>query len=349
VQSGGGAVAGSYTASGTTTTWVPLLDQDGSTLGLVNAAQVDSPPATTYTYDPSGNPTASGTPNDWPFQYQGMEKEFTDPAPYYYSGGGQFYSPQLVRSLSETGQTSSSGPGGGPSGSAIAGPSGGGGGGFSITGQLQNGGESIGVGLGAQVAESIGEDVASYLGAELIGSYAGPVGIAAATIYDLVSLFEDLFGGGGSSPETPRQLLHGRHPLYPVMLGVSDGLIPDEAPAPVLAKCDLVQPPSSSTLALGTALEAAGAADALGGGPEDPAADLIAASIVVYAGATACYEAYQSYAKGGKQNLRDTGLAGLSDDEISRLARDPSLPPQERRRYQREEKVRKMRNKRKRQ
>jgi hypothetical protein len=29
-----------------------------------------------------------------------MEKEFTDPAPYYYSGSGQFYSPQLVRSLS---------------------------------------------------------------------------------------------------------------------------------------------------------------------------------------------------------------------------------------------------------
>ena len=42
----------------------------------------------------------SGTPNDWPFQYQGMEKDFTDPTPYYYSGGGQFYSPRLVRSLS---------------------------------------------------------------------------------------------------------------------------------------------------------------------------------------------------------------------------------------------------------
>jgi len=81
----GGALAGSYTANGTTTTWVPLLDQDGSTIGLVNGAQVDSGPVTTYTYDPSGNPTVSGTPNDWPFQYKGMEKEFTDPAPYYYS------------------------------------------------------------------------------------------------------------------------------------------------------------------------------------------------------------------------------------------------------------------------
>jgi hypothetical protein len=28
-----------------------------------------------------------------------------DPAPLYYSGGGQFYSPQLVRSVAETSQT----------------------------------------------------------------------------------------------------------------------------------------------------------------------------------------------------------------------------------------------------
>jgi hypothetical protein len=54
----------------------------------------------------------SGAANSWPFQYRGLEKEFNDPAPYYYTGTGQFYSPQLVRSLSEVGQTSSSGPGG---------------------------------------------------------------------------------------------------------------------------------------------------------------------------------------------------------------------------------------------
>ena len=75
---------------GNQTTWVPLIDASGSTIALVNAASTGSPPATTYTYDPSGNPTVSGTANDWPFQYQGMEKEFTDPGPYYYTGGGQF-------------------------------------------------------------------------------------------------------------------------------------------------------------------------------------------------------------------------------------------------------------------
>jgi hypothetical protein len=100
---------------------VPLIDASGSTIALVNAASTGSPPATTYTYDPSGNPTVSGTANDWPFQYQGMEKEFTDPGPYYYTGGGQFYSAQLVRSPSETGQTSSQGTGG-PPGNGIAAP-----------------------------------------------------------------------------------------------------------------------------------------------------------------------------------------------------------------------------------
>jgi RHS repeat-associated protein len=52
--------------------------------------------------------------------------------------------------------------------------------------------------------------------------------------------------------------------------------------------------------------------------------------------------------KGGKQNVRDTGLAGIPDAEISRRARDRSLPPEERRRYQKEEKARKQRNKNKR-
>jgi hypothetical protein len=111
---GGGALARTFTSGGTTTTWVPLVDASGSTLGLVNAASPQSGMATTYTYDPSGTPSASGTANEWPFQYKGMEKEFTDPGPYYYSGSGQFYSPQFVRSLSEAGQTGTRGAGGPP-------------------------------------------------------------------------------------------------------------------------------------------------------------------------------------------------------------------------------------------
>lgn len=52
--------------------------------------------------------------------------------------------------------------------------------------------------------------------------------------------------------------------------------------------------------------------------------------------------------KGGKQNIRDSGLAGLSGEEISRRANDKSLPKKERERYKKEEKARGLRNKQKR-
>lgn len=44
----------------------------------------------------------------------------------------------------------------------------------------------------------------------------------------------------------------------------------------------------------------------------------------------------------------DTGLADLTDSEISKRARDKSLSGQERKRYQKEEKIRGERNKQKR-
>jgi hypothetical protein len=102
-----------------------------------------------------------------------MEEEFNDPAPYYYSGSGQFYSPQLVRSLSETGQTSSSGTGGG----------------------------------GGNSDASTNVPVLPIIG-----------------IAEFWASFFDWLFGGSSAPPTPRQLRHGRHPLYPDILGVSDGL-----------------------------------------------------------------------------------------------------------------------------
>lgn len=54
------------------------------------------------------------------------------------------------------------------------------------------------------------------------------------------------------------------------------------------------------------------------------------------------------YAKGGKQNISDSGLAGYSDEEISAGARDRSKSGEERRRFQKEEKSRKDRNRKKR-
>jgi hypothetical protein len=219
-----------------------------------------------YTYDPSGSRTVSGTANDQPVQYQGMEKEFTDPAPYYYSGSGQFYRPQLVRSLSETGQTSSSGPGGGPSGNAIGAPSGSSGFGFNFPSSIgaepenssegQTGRTTITVTGAAAAGATIGAIVGAAVGNPLAGSVIGAA--VGAIVGGIASVF-DLFGGGGSPP-TPRQLLHGRHPLYPVMLGVPDGLIPDET-------CEALPPETSSSPLNPPPLQAI--VDNTAGGPGD--------------------------------------------------------------------------------
>ena len=212
---GGGALAGLYTASGTTTTWVPLLDQDGSTLGLVNAANPDSGPVTNYAYDPSGNPTWSGAANDWPFQYQGMEKEYTDPGTYYYSGGGQFYSPQLVRSLSETSATSTQGSGGAPPKQLAYGP-----------GSERNG--SFGHWYVKQLEGTSG--FGGDYGGGGDDSDAVPILPIIGDLEFWASFFDWLLSGS-SAPPTPRKLLHGRHPLYPVFIGTPIGLIPTQGPS----------------------------------------------------------------------------------------------------------------------
>jgi hypothetical protein len=220
---GGGALAGSFTANGTTTTWVPLIDTSGSTIGLVNAAATGSPPATTYTYDPSGTPTVGGTTNDWPFLYHGIEQEFVD-APYYYSGGGQFYSPQLVRSLSETSATSTSGSNSGPAGNAIARPSGSGG--------VPTAVGDAGIAAAASSASNLAlTGILAVLEPKIFAAAwaAGAIpGIIVTAAFGLFDIFDAIFGGGDSAPPTPRQLLHGRHPLYPVILAVPPGLIPNQ-------------------------------------------------------------------------------------------------------------------------
>ena len=169
-----------------------VFDLDGSTLDLVNAANVDPGPVTTYTYHPSGNPSFTGVANDWPFQFQGMEKEYTDPGTYYYSGGGQFYSPQLVRSLSETSATSTSGTGGGPAGNSIGTQSVGGG---PDVGRNAAIGTAAGAPFGGLAVLSIiwGSDA-------LTAGLATPAAIVGTIVDGLVQLFLDLFGGSSSPP-----------------------------------------------------------------------------------------------------------------------------------------------------
>ncbi len=62
------------------------------------------------------------------------------------------------------------------------------------------------------------------------------------------------------------------------------------------------------------------------------------------------YIGYNVYkmSKGGKQRIRDTGLAGLSDSEISRRLKNPKTPKSEKERLKKEQKARGNRNKQKR-
>jgi hypothetical protein len=52
--------------------------------------------------------------------------------------------------------------------------------------------------------------------------------LAGAT-FGLYEFFDWLLGGSDNPPPIPRQLRHHRHPLYSVILGIPEGLIPDEA------------------------------------------------------------------------------------------------------------------------
>jgi len=51
-----------------------------------------------------------------------------------------------------------------------------------------------------------------------------------------------------------------------------------------------------------------------------------------------------SYAKGGQQNIRDTGLAGWSDQQILEALNNPNTPPDQRQRLVKEAKARGLRN-----
>jgi RHS repeat-associated protein len=73
-------------------------------------------------------------------------------------------------------------------------------------------------------------------------------------------------------------------------------------------------------------------------------AGLITAGVAITA--AMIHDLTQTYLaeKKGKENVRDSGLERVTDEEVSRRARDRSLSGEERRRYQKEEKARGLRN-----
>jgi RHS repeat-associated protein len=74
--------------------FTPLKDALGSTIALVDSS---GNIAASYSYDPFGNTTASGTPNANEFQYTGRENEGN--GLYYYRA--RYYSPLLGRFVSQ--------------------------------------------------------------------------------------------------------------------------------------------------------------------------------------------------------------------------------------------------------
>ncbi len=84
------------------------------------------------------------------------------------------------------------------------------------------GAAAVGAAIGAIIGAAVGNPLAGAVLGAVVGGIVG----------DLANfIFGDLFGGSSDTPPTPRKLLHGRHPLYPIILGVCDGVIPNQASA----------------------------------------------------------------------------------------------------------------------
>ncbi len=185
----GEVLAFASTVGGTTSTYVPIQDGQGSTIGLVNSGNVLQ---TTFTYDPFGNPTAGGSATSYPFLFKGMEYDATG----YYYGGGVYYSPALGRPLQQIDPGGSGGGGGGfnaavPSAQGSAGLGG-------IEDSLANNAANAAI-SGAAGAAAAG--LASFITINEVAVSLGPVfwtvaGVADA-ILGILDLFGfDLFGGG---------------------------------------------------------------------------------------------------------------------------------------------------------
>ncbi len=208
-----GALAGSWTSGATTTTWVPLRDIAGSTIALVKPGQTDSHPPTLYSYDPFGVPRLTGAGSFWPFLYQGMEHEITDPAPLYFDQDANVYNPMLQRELSQLGQQGIAGP---PAAGAADGGMGNGFGGFGPSQSFGNPGGLSGGRIASNLltVASAYSTVGSGIGLGFGGESPISLPFFGGSLGDIFDLFE-----GGHDPEIPRQKRHKRHPVYQNIIG----------------------------------------------------------------------------------------------------------------------------------
>jgi hypothetical protein len=182
-----------------------------------------------------GVPRLTGAGNSWPFLYQGMEHEITDPAPLYFDHGANVYNPMLQRELSQLGPQGIAGP---PTAGA---GDGGMGNGFGGAGPSQGFGNPGGL-SGGRIASNLLTVASAYLrvnspiGFDFGGGESPiPIPILGGTVGGFLQW---LGVGGGSDHSLPRQMQKGRHYIWPVV-GISQSLTPTSksvAPNPASRK-----------------------------------------------------------------------------------------------------------------
>jgi hypothetical protein len=144
----------------------------------------------------SGVLQVTGSANGWPFLYHGMEHESIDPNQFYYSGGGAYYSAQIMRSMSMTGAQGSSGAGGGPGPGQASLPSVGSSGADLASPANIAGAEASGDAAAGATLFAIGGGIEAGSGGSLT-----PVAVAYFAAVGIYELFDLAFGGG--SPDYP--------------------------------------------------------------------------------------------------------------------------------------------------
>jgi|GEM_PF-3493017 len=170
-------------------------------------------------------PRLTGAGSSWPFLYQGMEHEITDPAPLYFDQGANVYNPMLQRELSQLGQQGIAGP---PTAGAGDGGMGNGFGGFGPSQSFGNPGGLSGGRIASNLltVASAYSTVGSGIGLGFGGESPIPLPFFGGSSGDIFDLF-----GGGHDPQIPRQKRHKRHPVYQNIIGTQ--VVSQSSAAPI--------------------------------------------------------------------------------------------------------------------
>jgi RHS repeat-associated protein len=285
---------------GGTSTFVPLQDGQGSTIGLVNSSNVLQ---TQFTYDPWGNVSTSGTASQYPYLFKGMEYDATG----FYHAGTAYYSPELGRPLQQVIPGGGGGGGGGMGVSASVPSSSGGGGLGGVEDRLANNATDLAIGAAAGGA---GAFLASFITINEMAVPLGPVFWVVAGVADAILGILDFFGldffGGGNAPVIPPGYYRHAHYVESQFIGCDSVTVNQDNSA---------RPEASSIVVFGIAGEAT--AEGLGLGIGVSLSPVVVVTVLVAAGVGIGVDIYTHFAKGGKQRY---------DNEYTEQAKQQANP-----------------------